>query len=64
MRHENHRLILIELAEILHDVAFVLSIKRIGGLIKKDDVRILLDRPCYQYPLLLALAQTYAVLSD
>ena len=54
-----NRLAPIELIQVLHDASLIVSIKRVGCLVKEDVVRILIDSSYYKNALLLPLAQSY-----
>ena len=38
MCHDNHRLALVKLVEVLHYHTFVIGIERVGGFVKEDIV--------------------------
>ena len=61
MSNYHNRLALIELIQVLHDITLVVSIERVGCLVKEDIVRILINSSRYQDALLLSLAQSHTI---
>ena len=45
MSNYHNRLALVELIQVLHDITLIVSIERIGRLVKEDIVRILICVP-------------------
>lgn len=55
--HHHYCLILKKIIQLLYNFPFIVGIKRIGGLIKKQVIRIFIDGTRYEQPLLLTLAK-------
>ena len=62
VRHYDYRFPFVEFHQVFYNRPFIVGIQCIGGFVQKDVLRILVDGAGYQYPLLLPLAQSYAVL--
>ena len=64
VRNYYYRAAFIEAVKIIYNLSLVVGIKRVGGLVKKDEVRVLVHGSGYQYSLLLPLAQAVPVMAD
>lgn len=62
--HNYHRAPLEELTQVLDDDPLVVCVEGVGGLVEKEILRVLVDRPCDEDALLLSLAEPLALRSD
>ena len=63
VRHNNHRLPLVEVRKVFGDGSLVVGIKSISCLIQLDELRVLVNDSCYQDTLSLSLTDALSVLS-
>ena len=64
MRHDHHRPPPVESAQTPHDRPLVVGVEGVRRLVEKDELRVLIDRPGDQQPLLLPLAQAVSLHAD
>ena len=62
--HDHHRAPLVEGSEVGHDRSLVVRVEGVRRLVEEDELRVLVDRPGDQQPLLLPLAQPVALHAD
>lgn len=56
MSNNNNGAVFVEAVKVLYNFSLVICVKRVGRLIKKYEIWILVYSPSYQYSLFLSLA--------
>ena len=54
--HDEYGFAFVELVEVVHNDFFIISIERVGRLVKEDVFRVFIHGACYEYSLSLPLA--------